>query len=87
MKVFVQSPFYVDASIYEGFGMIIVEAIFLDKIFIIFDAYIHSEILWDFPLYFKSDNVDDLIEKMKTVIIGDFESQNEEINNKYSIKV
>lgn len=82
MKVFSQSPFYVDASIYEGFGMIIVEAIFLDKPFIISDAYIHSEILWYYPLYFKRDNVDDLIEKIKTVINGDFESQ-----NKNSIKV
>ena len=50
-----------DASIFEGFRMILVEAIFLNKSIIISDAYIHREILGDYLLYFKGDNVDDLI--------------------------
>ena len=78
MNVFSQSTFYVGASIFEGFGMILVEAIFLDKPIIISNAYIHREILGDYPLYFKRDNVDGLIEKIKTVINGDFKSQNKE---------
>ena len=67
-----------DASIFESFGMILVEAIFLDKPIIISDVCIHREILGDYPLYIKRDNVDDLIEKIKTVINGDFVSQNKE---------
>ncbi len=67
--------FYVDASIFEGFGLTPVEAAFLDKITIASNTYIHREILGDYPLYFKPDDVDDLVEKMKIVI-----------NNKYSPK-
>lgn len=81
-----QSRFYVDPSIFEGFGMTPVEAAFLDKVSIVSDTFVHREVLGDYPLYFKKDNVDDLVEKMKIVMDGGFRLNNEEIKKKYSIE-
>ncbi len=67
-----EAKFYVDASIFEGFGMTPIEAAYLNKITIASDTLIHREILGNYPLYFKKDDVDDLVEKMKMVIKGDF---------------
>lgn len=66
------AKFYVDASIFEGFGMTPVEAAFLNKPVIASDTYIHREILGDYPMYFKRDNIEDLVDKMKFVLNGDF---------------
>lgn len=71
--------FYVDASIFEGFGMTPVEAAFLDKTTIASNTFIHREILGDYPLYFKADDVDDLVEKMKLVIDNGFSPNKEAI--------
>jgi len=79
-----QSKFYVDASIFEGFGMTPVEAAFLDKITIASDTFVHREILGDYPLYFKRDNVKDLIAKMKLVMEDSFPLKNSELKKKYS---
>ncbi len=65
MRELKQSQLYIDASIFEGFGMTPVEAAFLDKIIIASDTYIHREILGNYPLYFIRDNLDDLIKKIK----------------------
>ncbi|MFX1570562.1 MAG: glycosyltransferase [Promethearchaeota archaeon] len=67
-----KTKFYVDASVFEGFGMTPLEAAFLDKITIASDTFIHKEILGDYPLYFKRDSLKDLVKKMKLVIDGDF---------------
>ena len=81
-----QTSFYVDASIFEGFGMTSVEAAFLDKPVITSDTCIHREVLGGYPLYFKRDNVDDLIEKMKLLLNKTYEMNNAEIKKKYSIQ-
>ncbi|MHA1491976.1 MAG: glycosyltransferase [Promethearchaeota archaeon] len=83
-----QARFYVDASIFEGFGMTPIEAAFLDKITIASDTYVHKEVLGEYPLYFKRDNVEDLVEKMKMVINGEFTLNKEavrRIKKKYSV--
>lgn len=80
------SNFYVDASIFEGFGMTPIEAAFLDKITIASNTYVHREILGDYPLYFEKDNIDDLVEKMKIVLGGDYKLNNKKIKQKYSIE-
>ncbi len=79
-----QSLFYVDCSLFEGFGMTPVEAAFLDKISIVSDTYVHRDVLGDYPLYFKPNNIKDLIEKMKLVIEGGVKLNNKEIKRKYS---
>jgi glycosyltransferase involved in cell wall biosynthesis len=79
-----QSRFYVDTSEFEGFGMTPVEAAFLDKISIVSDTYLHREILGDYPLYFKLNNTEDLIRKMRIVMEGGFKLNNQEIKKKYS---
>lgn len=66
-----ESRVYVDASIFEGFGMTPVEAAFLNKISIVSNTYIHKEVLGDYPIYFKRNDINDLIEKLKIVINGD----------------
>ncbi len=79
-----KSKFYVDCSIFEGFGMTPVEAAFLDKISIVSDTYIHREILGDYPLYFNPDDVNDLINKMKIILKGEYLLNNKKIKEKYS---
>ena len=79
-----QSSFYVDCSIFEGFGMTPVEAAFLDKISIVSNTYVHREVLGDYPVYFKSNDVDDLVGKMKLVIESGVKLNNKEIKKKYS---
>ncbi|MFX1388583.1 MAG: glycosyltransferase [Promethearchaeota archaeon] len=89
LKAIIQSDFYVDPSIFEGFGLTPVEAAFLNKITIASDTVIHREILRDYPLYFKRDNVEDLIEKMKLVKENGYSlnnKANERIKKKYSVQ-
>ena len=81
-----KSRFYVAPSVFEGFGMTPLEAAFLDKICISSDTYVNREILKDYPLYFKRDNLDDLVEKMQIVLNSGFKLNNEYIKKKYSIE-
>ncbi len=78
------SSFYVDCSLFEGFGMTPIEAAFLDKISIVSNTYIHREVLGDYPVYFKLNDVNDLIKKMKLVLKGGVKLNNKEIKKKYS---
>ncbi|MHA1293750.1 MAG: glycosyltransferase [Promethearchaeota archaeon] len=83
------ADFYVDCSIFEGFGMPPVEAAYLGKIVIASDIFIHKEILGNFALYFKKDNVKDLIKKMQSVINEEFtlnKDELEKIRRKYSVQ-
>lgn len=86
MNILNQSNLYVDCSLFEGFGMTTVEAAYLDKISIVSDTFVHREVLGDYPLYFKRDNLDDLVEKMRLVLEGGFKLKNEEIKKLYSIQ-
>lgn len=89
LKKLSEARFYVDASIFEGFGLTPVEAAFLDKITIASDTVVHREILEDYPLYFKKNDVKDLVDKLKFVINGNFilnKAAVEKIKEKYSIK-
>ena len=65
-----KSSIFGDCSIFEGFGMPPIEAAFLDRIVIASDTFIHREILGDYALYFKKDDVDDLIDKIQMVQNG-----------------
>jgi len=89
MKELKKSHLYIDASIFEGFGLTPVEAAFLDKIIIASDTYIHKEILGNYPLYFIRDNLDDLTKKIKQTLDGEFQIDKkalEQIKKKYSIE-
>ncbi len=79
-----QSLFYVDCSLFEGFGMTPVEAAFLNKISIVSDTYVHRDVLGEYPVYFKPNDVNDLVEKMKLLIDGGIKLNNKEIKKKYS---
>ena len=79
-----QSSFYVDCSLFEGFGMTPVEAAFLDKISIVSNTFVHREVLGDYPVYFKPNNVNDLVEKMKLVMESGVKLNNKEIKKNYS---
>jgi len=89
MKILNQAAFYVDASTFEGFGVTPVEAAFLDKIIVASDVYIHKEILGDYPLYFRKNNFNDLVNKMKIVKNGEFSINKNALNTikkKYSVQ-
>jgi len=88
-KLIIQSKMYVDPSSFEGFGMTPVEAVFLNKPVIASDTYIHKEVLQDYPLYFKTGNVDDLADKMHLVKNGAYSINQETVKYiklKYSIE-
>ncbi len=57
MKIINQASFYVTPTILEGFWMTSVEITFLNKAVIASDIYIHKEILGDFPINYKSNNI------------------------------
>ena len=86
MRVLNQASFYVAPTIFEGFGMTSVEAAFLRKPVVASDIYVHKEVLRDYPIYFKRDNLDDLIDKMKIIIEGNITTDNTQIIKKYSIQ-
>jgi glycosyltransferase involved in cell wall biosynthesis len=89
MNVLNESKFFVAPSSFEGFGITPVEAAFLDKIVIASDIPAHREVLGDYPLYFENNNLDDLVDKMKIVINGDFSVNSEAlalIKEKYSMQ-
>ena len=69
--------------LFEGFGMTSVEAAFNEKPVLASDTYVHREILGDYALFFKRDDIDDLVEKMKIVMEGGVKLNNEEIKKKY----
>jgi len=84
-----QSQFYVDTSTFEGFGMTPVEAAFLNKPTIASDIYVHKEVLGNYPLYFKSGDINDLCNKIKILINNDYEIDKNSlrlIKKKYSIE-
>ena len=88
LKTLIQSKIYVDPSSFEGFGMTPVEAAFLNKITIASDISVHREVLNDYPLYFKTGDVEDLIEKISMVREGQFSLNKSAVLNikkKYSI--
>jgi glycosyltransferase involved in cell wall biosynthesis len=89
MKLLRDSRFYVDPSQFEGFGITPVEAAFLNKTTIASNTYIHREILGDYPLYFKINDLDDLVEKMRIVHNNEFTSNKsaiEKIKKKFSVQ-
>lgn len=81
-----QTKFYVAPSIFEGFGMTPVEAAFLDKPVIASDIFVHRDVLGDYPIYFKRDNMNDLIEKMKIIMNKPYLKNNVEMKKRYSIQ-
>ncbi len=88
LKSLNQSKIYVDPSSFEGFGMTPVEAAFLNKITVASDISVHREVLNDYPLYFRTGDVNDLIEKISMVREGQFslnKSAVSKIKKKYSI--
>ena len=88
MKELKKSRLYIDASIFEGFGMTPIEAAFLEKNTVASDTYIHKEVLGNYPLYFNRDDLDDLMKKIKSVLSGEFQLDKaaiSQIKKKYSI--
>ena len=89
MRELKKSRLYIDASIFEGFGLTPVEAAFFEKITIASDTYVHKEVLGNYPLYFIKDDLDDLIMKINQVLNGEFELDREavdQIKKKYSLE-
>jgi len=89
MRELKQSRLYIDASIFEGFGLTPVEAAFSGKITIASDTYVHKEVLGNYPLYFIKDDLDDLMKKIKQALIGEFQIDREaidQIKKKYSLE-
>ena len=89
MKELKKSNLYIDASIFEGFGMTPIEAAFLEKVAIVSDTYIHREILGKYPLYFIKDDLNDLMKKINQALNEDFKLDKisiKKIKKKYSIK-
>jgi len=89
MRELKQSRLYIDASIFEGFGLTPIEAAFLEKITIASDTYVHKEVLGNYPLYFIRDDLDDLINKINQALNGEFQLEREaidQIKKKYSLE-
>ncbi len=68
-----RAKLYIDASISEGFGLTPVEAAFLEKVTIVSNTYIHREVLGAYPIYFKPDDLSDLVQKIELALKGTFE--------------
>ena len=85
MEILNQSSFYVAPTIFEGFGMTSVEAAFLNKPIIASNIYVHRDILGDYPIYFKRDDINDLKSKMKITINLKTKSDNSKIIKRFSI--
>ena len=89
MRELKKSRLYVDASIFEGFGLTPVEAAFFEKIIIASDTYVHKEVLGNYPLYFIRDDLDDLMKKINQALNGEFQLDREaidQIKKKYSLE-
>jgi len=89
MRELKKSRLYIDASIFEGFGLTPVEAAFSEKITIASDTYVHKEVLGNYPLYFIRDDLDDLMKKINQALNGEFQLDREAINQikkKYSLE-
>lgn len=89
MRELKKSRLYIDASIFEGFGLTPVEAAFLEKITIASDTYVHKEVLGNYPLYFIKDDLDDLMKKINQALNGEFQLDREaidQIKKKYSLE-
>ncbi|KKN29821.1 hypothetical protein LCGC14_0840260 [marine sediment metagenome] len=89
MRELKKSRLYIDASIFEGFGLTPVEAAFLEKITIASDTYVHKEVLGNYPLYFIRDDLDDLMKKITQALNSEFQLDREAIDlikKKYSLE-
>lgn len=89
MRELKSSHLYIDASIFEGFGLTPVEAAFSEKITIASDTYVHKEVLGNYPLYFIRDDLNDLVKKINQALNGDFQLNREaidQIKKKYSLE-
>ena len=89
LKSLIQSKIYVDPSLFEGFGLTPVEAAFLEKITIASDTFVHKEVLGNYPLYFKKNDLDDLINKITYALNGEFQLNREAVDwikIKYSLE-
>jgi len=89
MKQLKRSRLYIDASIFEGFGMTPIEAAFLEKITIASDTYVHKEVLGKYPLYFIKNDLDDLVNKIKQALNGEHQldwDAIDKIKKKYSLE-
>lgn len=89
MRELKKSHLYIDASIFEGFGMTPIEAAFSEKITIASDTYIHREVLGNYPLYFIKDDLNDLMKKIKQALNGEFQLDKEAVDQikiKYSLE-
>lgn len=86
MRILNQARFYVTPSEFEGFGITPVEALFLDIPVIASDIFTHKEVLGESAIYFKKNNLEDLVEKMKIIIEGNYHMETSEIKEKYSVQ-
>lgn len=64
---------YVSASLFEGLGMPVVEALYFGLPVILSDIEVHREISFNKAIYFKSDSSVDLYQKEKDVLEGKYE--------------
>ena len=68
--LYTNAKLYVSASLFEGLGMPVVEALYFGLPVILSDIEVHREISFNKAIYFKSDSAVDLSQKEKEVIEG-----------------
>lgn len=68
--LYTNAKLYVSASLFEGLGMPVVEALYFGLPVILSDIEVHREISFNKAIYFKSDSAVDLYQKEKEVIEG-----------------
>lgn len=78
--VYKQSKFFIFPSLYEGFGIPIIEAIHMDKLVLASDIEPSVEILQNKDFIFRLDEVEDFIKKFKKLYLLD------DVTYQYSLK-
>ena len=90
LKHLSEAELLVQPSLYEGFGIPPLEAMFLGTKALISDIPVFKEIYQDFPVtYFKSKDSNDLKDKLVQILIenkSNFFTLSKELQNKYSFK-
>jgi len=70
-RIFLNASVYVSASLYEGFGLPLLEAISKGTPVVVSQNGCAEEILGNSARYFDGENIDDMAEKIKEVISND----------------
>ncbi|MPN34312.1 Mannosylfructose-phosphate synthase [bioreactor metagenome] len=72
-KLYMETSAYIFPTIYEGFGSTQLECMAFNTPLILSDIPTNREVSQDYGIYFDLADIESLVSKMKTIVIGDFD--------------